>query len=206
MSNSAAGASAETRPASGPARSPCTGTRPQFLRSPAGAILACGFLTAGLPGGTRAHVLAVTEHPARRIRILGVTLHPAGQRTAQQARNLVMDPGEQASQVTFMIRDREPDFTAALDAVLAGAGIRTMLGNVQAPRMNAITERRTGGCRRELPDRTRIRNQAHLRRILHDYETQPPPGGSSPAPCAPARSPPRSPPTALRPIRGSSTS
>jgi hypothetical protein len=163
----------EIRKASGinPGRRQAGPAWPQFLRSPAGAILACGFLTAGLPGGTRAHVLAVTEHPARRIRILGVTLHPAGQRTAQQARNLVMDPGEQASQVTFMIRDREPDFTAALDAVLAGAGIRTMLGNVQAPRMNAITERRTGGCRRELPDRTRIRNQAHLRRILHDYET-----------------------------------
>src|SRR5450755_1134375 len=63
-------------------------TWPQFLRSQAEAILACDFFTAGLPGGTRAHVLAVIEHATRRIRILGVTLHPTGEWTAQQARNL----------------------------------------------------------------------------------------------------------------------
>jgi putative transposase len=37
--------------------------------------------------------------------------------------------------------------------------------------MNAIAERWIAGCRRELLDRTRIWNQAHLRRILRDYET-----------------------------------
>jgi hypothetical protein len=37
--------------------------------------------------------------------------------------------------------------------------------------MNAITERWIGGCRRELLDRTLIWNQAHLRRILSQYET-----------------------------------
>ena len=50
----------------------------QFLRSPAEAILACDFFTAGLPGGTQAYVLTVIEHAARRIRIHGVTLHPTG--------------------------------------------------------------------------------------------------------------------------------
>jgi transposase InsO family protein len=82
-----------------------------------------------------------------------------------------MDLGEQTQRVTFMIRDRGPDFTAAFDAVLAGAGSRTVLGNVRTPRMNAIAERWIGGCRRELPDRTLIWNQHHLRRILRQYET-----------------------------------
>jgi putative transposase len=50
----------------------------QFLRSQAGAILTSDFLTAGLPGGTQAYVLAVIEHAPRRISILGVTLHPTG--------------------------------------------------------------------------------------------------------------------------------
>ena len=66
-----------------------------FLRSQAGAILACDFFTVGLPGGTQAYVLAVIEHATRRIRILGATLHPAGEWATQQARNLSMDLGEQ---------------------------------------------------------------------------------------------------------------
>jgi putative transposase len=78
----------------------------QFLRSQAEAIVACGFFTAGLLGGTQAYVLAVIEHATQRIRILGVTLHPTGEWTAQQARNLIMDLGDEAHRVKFMIRDR----------------------------------------------------------------------------------------------------
>ena len=51
-------------------------TWPQFLRSQAEAILACDFFTIDLLDGTQAYVLAVIEHATRRIRILGVTLHP----------------------------------------------------------------------------------------------------------------------------------
>jgi hypothetical protein len=51
-------------------------TWPQFLRSPAEAILACDFFTVDLLDGTHACVLAVIEHATRRIRILAVTLHP----------------------------------------------------------------------------------------------------------------------------------
>ena len=121
-------------------------TWPQFLRSQAEAILACDFFTArwhpGLcPGRDR--------HATRRVRILGVTLHPTG--TAQQARNLIMDLGEQAHRVKFMIRDRGSNYTASFDAVLAHARIRTVLCNVRTPRMNAIAERWIGGCRRRAP-------------------------------------------------------
>jgi putative transposase len=142
----------------------------QFLHSQAGAILACDFFTVDLLDGTQAYVLAVIEHATRHIRILGITLHPTGQWTAQQARNLLMDIGKQADLVKFMIRDRGSNFTAVFDAVLADAGIRTVLCNVQTPRMNAIIERWIGGCRRELLDRVLVWNQAHLRRVLHDYE------------------------------------
>jgi transposase len=142
----------------------------QFLRSQADALLACDFFTADLLDGTRAYVLAVIEHATRRIRILGVTLHPTGEWTTQQARNLLMDLDEQTHRVRFMIRDRGSNFTSAFDAVLADAGIRTVLCNVRTPRMNAIAERWIGGCRRELLDRTLIWNQAHLRQILRQYE------------------------------------
>src|SRR3984885_5507560 len=124
----------------------------QFLRSQAEAILACDFFTIDLLDGAQAYVLAVIEHATRRIRILGITLHPTGEWTAQQVRNLLMDLDEQADRVKFMIRDRGSNFTAAFDAVLADAGIRTVLCSVATPRMNAIAERWIGGCRRELLD------------------------------------------------------
>ena len=130
-----------------------------------------GLVQRRLPEGEQAHVLAVIEHAARRVRIRGVTVHPTGEWTAQQARNLIMDLGEQVHQVKSMIRDRGSNYTAAFDAALADAGIRTVLCNVRTPRMNAIAERWIGGCRRELLDRTPIWNQVHLRRILCQYET-----------------------------------
>jgi putative transposase len=147
-----------------PARRRTGPTWSQFLRSQADAILASDFFMVDLPGGTQAYVLAVIEHATRRIRILGVTPHPTGAWTTQQARNLIMDLGDQADRVKFMIRDRGSNFTTASGAVLADAGIQTVLCSVRTPRMNAIAERWIGGCRRELLDRTLIWNQNHLRR------------------------------------------
>jgi putative transposase len=137
-------------------------TWPQFLRSQAEAILACD----------PAH-----PHP-------GSDPASTGEWTAQQARNLIIDLGAQTGRVKFMIRDRGSNFTAAFGAVLADAGIRTVLCNVQTPRMNAIAERWIGGCRRELLDRAFVWNQAHLRPILRQYETPP---QSAPAAPIPAR-------------------
>jgi putative transposase len=141
-----------------PARHRTGPTWPQFLRSQAEAILASDFFTVSLLDATQAYVLAVIEHATRRIRILGVTLHPTGEWTTQQARNLIMDLGEQAHRVKFMIRDRGSNFTVSFDAVLADAGIRTVLCNVRTPRMNAIAERwigdatRSRTCASELAD------------------------------------------------------
>ncbi len=156
----------------------------QFLRSQAEAILACDFFTVDLLDDTQAYVLAVIEHATRRIRIIGVTLHPTGEWTTQQARNLVMDLDEQADRVKFMIRDRGSNFTAAFDAILADAGIRTVLCNVRTPRMNAITERWIGG----MPPRT---PGPHPR-------LEPDPSATDPAP---VRDPPQSAPPAPLPAR-----
>ena len=152
----------------------------QFLHSQTEAILACDFFTADLLDGTQAYVLAVTGHATRRIRILAVTLHPTGRWTTQQARNLIMDLGDQAQWVTFMIRDRGPDFTAAFDAVLADAGIRAVLCNVRTPRMNAIAERWIGGCRRELLDRALICKPEPFAADLARVREPPQPAPASP--------------------------
>jgi transposase InsO family protein len=141
-----------------------------FLRSQAEGIIAADFFTADLLDGTKVHVLAVIEHATRRIRILGSTLHPTGEWTTQMARNMVMELEDATATVKFLIRDRGSNFTAAFDAVLADAGIRTVLCNVRTPRMNAIMERWIGSVRWELLSRTLVWNHEHLRQILHDYE------------------------------------
>jgi putative transposase len=152
-----------------PARHRAGPTWQQFLRSQVGAILASDFFTVDLLDGTQAYVLAVIEHATRRIRILGVTPHPAGEWTTQQARNLLMDLGEQADRVKFMIRDRGSNFTAAFDAVLTDAGIRTVRCNVRTPRMNAIAERWIASDRRACLDRMMITGERHLRLVLGEY-------------------------------------
>ena len=74
-----------------PAPERAASTWADFLRSQAGALLACDFLETATLTGTRMYVLAVIEHASRRIRVLGATAHPTAGWVTQAAKNLVMD-------------------------------------------------------------------------------------------------------------------
>ena len=80
-----------------------------------------------------------------------------------------MDLGDHATQFRFLIRDQDSKFTAAFDAVFAGAAIAIIRTPVRAPRANAIAERFIGTLRRECLDHLLIVNEAHLRRVLRAY-------------------------------------
>ncbi|MFD1931164.1 integrase core domain-containing protein [Nonomuraea mangrovi] len=134
-------------------------------------LLACDFFEVRTLTGVRLYVLAVIEHAARRVRILGVTAHPTGEWVTQLGRNLVMDLQGAGTAARFLIRDRDAKFTAAFDTVLADAGVRIIKSGVRMPQMNSFMERWIQTCRRELLNRTLIWNQRHLLYALREFET-----------------------------------
>ncbi|WP_253208851.1 integrase [Streptomyces niphimycinicus] len=127
-----------------------------FLRSQAEALLACDLFEVHTLTGARLYVFAVIEHTTRRIRILGATAHPTAEWIVQLGRNLLMDLEDADSKAKFLIRDRDPKFTAAFDALMTDAGVKVVTTGIRVPPMNSLMERWIQTCRRELPDRTLI--------------------------------------------------
>ena len=70
----------------------------------------------------------------RRARLVGITANPDGAWTTQAARNFLMDLGQRATTVEFLIRDRAGQFTSAFDAVFTAEGIRILASPPQASR------------------------------------------------------------------------
>jgi putative transposase len=141
----------------------------QFLATQAHAILTVDFAHVDTILLRRLYVLVVIEHGRRRVHLGGVTAHPTGVWVTQQARNLLIDLGDRAEQVRFLIRDRDAKFFAAFDAVFAGADIRILRTPIRAPSANAIAERFIGTLRRECLDHRLITGRRHLAMVLREF-------------------------------------
>ena len=133
-------------------------------------MLGCDFFTVDCAVTLRRfYVFFVLEVGTRHVHVLGVTAHPDGAWTVQQARNLLMDLGERATRFRFLVRDRAGQFTEAFDAVLSGAGIEVVKIPPRNPRANAYAERWVRTARAEVTDRLLIAGSRHLRAVLDEY-------------------------------------
>jgi putative transposase len=128
----------------------------QFPTVQAKAVLAVDFVHVDTVLLRWIYALIAVEHGSRRTFLVGVSAHPTGARTTQAARNLLMDLGDRATTLKFLLRDRDSRFTGGFDAVFAADGIRILISPPQARRANAICERMIGTLRRELLDRILI--------------------------------------------------
>ena len=114
----------------------------KFLHTQATTMLAIGFFHVDCAVTLqRLYRLFVMEVGSRSVHILGVTANPDGPWNAQQVRNLLIDLGERAACIRFLIRDRAGQFSVSFNTVLAGAGIEVIKIPPRSPKANAYAER-----------------------------------------------------------------
>ena len=145
-----------------PCRAARSTTWRSFLRRQAAGIVACDFLTVDTVFLQRLYVLFFIQLHNRRVHLAGVTANPTGAWVAQQARNLLATPENDATAVRFLIHDRDSKFTRAFDDIWRGVGAEVILTPIQAPNANAIAERWVGTVRQECLDHLLIAGRRQL--------------------------------------------
>jgi len=139
-----------------------------FLRAQAASMIACDLMTVETAFLQRIYVLFFISLANRRIEYIACTTNPDGAWVTQQARNLLMEFGEQ-QRFRFLIHDRDSKFSHAFDEVFRSEGMRVIRTPIQAPNANAYAERWVRTVRADCLDRILILGRRHLEHVLRVY-------------------------------------
>jgi putative transposase len=138
-----------------------------FLRNHREAIVAFDFFTVPTVSFQLLYCFFVTEHERRKVLHFNVTRHPTAGWVVQQLREAFPE----AAPYRYAILDRDSKFDEEVVALLKATGLEPRRTSIRAPWRNGLAERWVGSCRREILDHVIALNEAHLRRLVHDYVT-----------------------------------
>ncbi len=139
-----------------------------FLRQQAARVLACDFLTVETVFLQRIYVLFFISLATRRIEYVACTSNPDAPWVSQQARNLIMQLGDNRP-FRLLLHDRDAKFGGAFDEVFRSEGIEVIRTPVRAPNANAYAERWVRTLRADCLDRILILGRRHLEHVLRVY-------------------------------------
>jgi putative transposase len=139
-----------------------------FLYQQAASTLACDFLTVETAFLQRIYVLFLVSLATRRIEYVACSSNPDGAWAAQQARNLMMNLGDDRP-FRLVIHDRDSKFSGGFDEVLRFEGVRVIRTPVRAPNANAYAARWVRTVRADCLDHLLILGRRHLERVLRVY-------------------------------------
>ncbi len=139
-----------------------------FLRQQAATTLGCDFLTVETAFLRRIYVLFFISLATRRIEYVACTSNPDGAWTAQQARNLMMQLGDEQP-FRLLIHDRDTKFGGGFDEVFRSEGMKVIRTPVRAPNANVYAERWVRTVRTDCLDRILIVGRRRLEHVLRVY-------------------------------------
>ena len=143
-----------------------------FLHTHFESIAATDFFTVEIwtPRGLIRHwVLFVTDLPTRRIAIAGISSAPCGTWTEHVFRSLIDEFDGFLLGKRYLIHDRDPLFTTALENLLRVAGIKPIRLPPRSPNLNAFAERFVRSIKEECLNRMIILGERRLRYVIDEY-------------------------------------
>jgi putative transposase len=146
-------------------RTPPSQTWRTFLANHVGTLVSVDFFVVPTVLFKVLFVFVVLAHDRRRIVHVNVTDTPTAQWTAQQL--IEAFPWDTAPR--YLLRDRDAVYGAVFSSRVRSLGIHEVKIAPRSPWQNPYVERLIGTLRRECLDHTVVLNDAHLRRLLHDY-------------------------------------